>query len=65
LARGVRVRITQLLYSVESRTAAQAGIWTRLADVIASSTNRVVEVLDVGAAGNPAGFYRLVTPRNP
>jgi hypothetical protein len=39
--------------------------WSRVADVIAASTNRVLQIFDQRPSNAPPGFYRLVTPRNP
>jgi CubicO group peptidase (beta-lactamase class C family) len=53
-------------YTVESRAAADVGDWSRVADVIAVSSNRVVEILDSSAPGaNAQRYYRLATPRVP
>jgi CubicO group peptidase (beta-lactamase class C family) len=53
-------------YTVESRAAADAGNWSRVTDVIAASTNRMVEVLDTAAVGaSGQRYYRLAMPRLP
>jgi subtilisin family serine protease len=53
-------------YTVESRPAVGVGAWTRLADVLATSSNRVVEVIDTAASStNAQHYYRLATPRVP
>ena len=53
-------------YTVESRALADVGVWTRVADVVASFSNRVVEILDPSPPGaNGQRFYRLATPRRP
>jgi hypothetical protein len=53
-------------YTVESCPAVDAGAWTRLADVVATSSNRVVEVIDTAASNtNAQRYYRLATPRVP
>ena len=37
----------------------------RVADVIATTNNRVVEIIDTVPSGTPRRFYKLVTPRMP
>jgi hypothetical protein len=68
---GAAVRLTFFAasnhtYTVESRPAADTGAWTRLAEVVATSSNRVVEVLDTTSpAASSQRYYRLATPRSP
>jgi hypothetical protein len=50
-------------YTVEAHGSAEAGAWSRLADVPAATTNRMVSVTDAGSEA--ARHYRLVTPRRP
>jgi hypothetical protein len=52
-------------YSVLRRDSVDDGAWIPIADVPATSTNRLVEVRDSTplAPGNTASFYRLVMPR--
>lgn len=58
--------ISNKTYSVLWRASVNEGAWTLLADVTASSTNRVIEISDPDALRNGTGrFYRLVTPREP
>jgi hypothetical protein len=52
-------------YTVLSRDGLGAGSWNRLADVVAESTDQVVEVPDERPLNSPPRFYRLVTPRLP
>ena len=53
-------------YTVQAREALDTGSWRRLADVVAASTNRVLEIVESAASStNQRGFYRLVTPRSP
>jgi hypothetical protein len=47
-------------YTVEFRDSFDAGLWTRLTDVSATTTNRPVTVLDTNAV--ETRYYRLVTP---
>jgi hypothetical protein len=51
--------VSNKTYSVESRVVVDAGAWTRVADVLATATNRVVEVLDAGAANRAQQFYHI------
>jgi hypothetical protein len=53
-------------YSVWRRDVVDQGRWISVADVPATSSNRVVEVSDSTplAAGQTERFYRLVTPRS-
>jgi hypothetical protein len=52
-------------YSVLRRDSVVSGTWVVVADVLASSSNRIVEVRDAMplAAGTTERFYSLVTPR--
>jgi hypothetical protein len=50
--------------NVQYRTSVDTGLWNRVADVSAASTNRVVELTDPASA-DAQRFYRLVTPRAP
>ena len=50
-------------YTVEYTDDLEAGIWSRLTDVAAQSSNRKETVADPGA--HPNRFYRLVTPQRP
>jgi CubicO group peptidase (beta-lactamase class C family) len=53
-------------YAVESRLALEATAWTRVADVTAAASNRVVEITDASVSGTDGQrFYRLATPRYP
>jgi hypothetical protein len=52
-------------YTVQYRDSLDSGEWSRLADVVAVSSNRVVEISDPGTATAARRFYRLVTPRAP
>jgi hypothetical protein len=47
-------------YTVEFRDSLDAGLWSRLTDVSATTTNRAVTVLDTNAVGKR--YYRLATP---
>lgn len=52
-------------YSVVYRDSLASGGWTKMTDVPASTTARIVEVTD-SAGGDPGGrHYRLVTPSQP
>jgi hypothetical protein len=52
-------------YTVQCRDVLTGGGWLRVSDVLASVTNRVVEVLHPSNGNEPQRFYRLVTPRLP
>jgi hypothetical protein len=53
-------------YTIQQRTNVQAGDWNRHVDVLASPTNRLVEVFDTnGPPPSFQRFYRLATPRVP
>jgi hypothetical protein len=49
-------------YTVQVRDAANGAGWSRLADVVATPTNRTLSITN-GLSGNDVRFYRLVTPR--
>jgi hypothetical protein len=51
-----------LAYSVLFRTNLTLGIWEKLADVPAQSTNSTAQVADPAVTNSPQRFYRLVTP---
>jgi hypothetical protein len=52
-------------YTIEYRSAAEAGQWIRLADFPAQASTHTVQVTDSSAPVTTARFYRLVTPRQP
>lgn len=51
-----------LAYSVLFRTNLAAGLWEKLADVPAQSTNSTAQVTDPAITNSPQRFYRVVTP---
>ena len=56
--------VSNKTYSVLFRNVLNTSLWSKLTDVTARSTNRVVTVTD----SNPDGsgrYYRLVTPQQP
>jgi hypothetical protein len=55
--------IANKTYTVEYTDDLNAGAWQRLADLIASSTNRMATIADPAPATNR--FYRIATPRTP
>jgi len=58
--------VSNRTYTVQSRGTVDSGIWSRAADIIATSTNRMVEISDpVSAPPGEQKFYRVVTPRIP
>jgi len=57
--------VSNRTYSVLFRQDLAGGSWSKVSDVVATSTNRLVRVLDIRPAQAPPGFYRLVTPKNP
>ena len=53
-------------YTMQARETVDSGLWGRVADIVATPTNRVVEISDpVAKASNGQRFYRVVTPRSP
>jgi hypothetical protein len=57
--------VSNRTYSVLFSEQPGGPVWSRVADVIAAPTNRVLRVFDQRPASAPPRFYRLVTPRNP
>jgi hypothetical protein len=57
--------VSNKTYTVLSRDSLTAGVWNRLADVVANSLDRVVQIPDQRPSNSPPRFYRLVTPRAP
>jgi hypothetical protein len=55
--------ISNLTYTLQYRSALGEGVWTRLADMPARRTNHVETITLTNTAS--AGFYRVVTPRQP
>ena len=51
-----------LAHSVLFLTNLTAGLWDKLADVPAQSTNRTAQVTDPAVTNTPQRFYRVVTP---
>jgi hypothetical protein len=52
-------------YTVQSCSVVAGGGWSRVADVAATPTNRIVTLTDPAPAAAPQRFYRLATPRIP
>src|SRR6266542_2389749 len=54
-----------ITYTVLRRDCADSGAWVPIADVPATSTNRIVEVRDAMplVSGKTQRYYRLITPR--
>jgi len=57
--------VSNRTYSVLSSEQPGGPGWSRVADVVATPTNRILQVIDQRPAGSPPRYYRLVTPRNP
>jgi len=57
--------VSNRTYSVLYSEQPGGPAWSRVADVVALSTNRAVRVFDQRPASAPPRYYRLVTPRNP
>ena len=57
--------VSNRTYSVLFREDMAGGSWSKVSDVVATTTNRLVRVLDSRPAKVPPGFYRLATPKNP
>ena len=51
-------------YSVESRDLIGFGNWTKLGDIVAMATNRMIAITNATDSG-PTRIYRLATPRVP
>jgi hypothetical protein len=65
-ATGLRfLAVSNKTYTVQYRESLANGEWSRLADVVAAPTNRVVEISDPGVRTAGRRFYRLVTPHVP
>jgi hypothetical protein len=56
--------VSNRTYSVVFRTNLRTGTWQKLTDVVAASSDRVVEITDTSAESSNR-YYRLVTPRQP
>jgi hypothetical protein len=58
--------VSNRTYAVEAAGELAGGPWARVADVVASATNRLVEVFDpIPTTVSTQRVYRLVTPRTP
>jgi predicted amidohydrolase len=57
--------VSNKTYTVQYRNSLDDGGWNRLVDVVALSSNRLVEISDPGMVTAAQRFYRLVTPRVP
>jgi len=55
--------VSNQTYTVQDQPAL-TGAWTRLTDVVAFPTNRLVSITNA-LSGSEARYYRLVTPRTP
>ena len=55
--------VSNKTYTIEFSDDLRGGSWSRLADVLARSTNRVETVVDTSPQSNRV--YRLVAPRQP
>ena len=56
--------MSNLTYTVEWRAQPAGGVWSRLADVLARSNDRLESVADRNAS-EAARFHRVVIPRRP
>lgn len=59
------VAVSNRTYSVMFTPSVTTGLWTKVSDVVATATNRMVHLIDDRPAQAPPGFYRLVTPKAP
>jgi len=58
--------VSNRTYTVQTREAVERGLWNRVADIVATPTNHIVEISDpVAMPSNGQKFYRVVTPRIP
>jgi hypothetical protein len=55
--------ISNRTYSVQSSDVVGSGLWSKVADVVARTTNRVESILDPAFTTNRV--YRLATPQQP
>jgi hypothetical protein len=55
--------VSNRTYTVQYTDDLNLGLWNRLTDIVAKTTNRVVTFTESG--GNTNRFYRVVTPRQP
>ena len=55
--------VSNLTYTVESKDGLGISPWSKVADIVARSTNRVETIVDPIPGTNR--FYRIVTPRQP
>jgi Chitobiase/beta-hexosaminidase C-terminal domain/CotH kinase protein/Lamin Tail Domain/NedA-like, galactose-binding domain/Immunoglobulin domain/Bacterial TSP3 repeat/Immunoglobulin I-set domain len=53
--------VSNKTYTVQFKEALSDPVWSRLADVVAAASNRLMRVTDESAA--PGRYYRLATPR--
>ncbi|MCI0743851.1 MAG: lamin tail domain-containing protein [Verrucomicrobia subdivision 3 bacterium] len=59
------VAVSNRTYTVEHRDSLLPGAWNRLNDVTATTSNRIVTLIDSPPATVSRRFYRLATPRVP
>jgi hypothetical protein len=57
------IAVSNRTYTVESRDSLLPGAWRPVADILAATTNRMVEVVDSPPASVSKRYYRLTTPR--
>jgi hypothetical protein len=56
--------ISNRTYTLQSCPGLDAGLWTRVADLVAAPTNRLLEITDPTPVPKSSHrFYRLATPR--
>jgi hypothetical protein len=59
------IALSNRTYTVECCDSLPARAWSRVTDVTAAPTNRLLDVLDSGSDGTRQRFYRILCPREP
>jgi hypothetical protein len=57
--------VSNKTYSIFASESPGSAAWTRVADIVAGVSNRVMQVSEERPVNGPPRFYRLATPRAP